>query len=88
MLIAVTPLVTVYAIKGEWARLACNISAPEDDVVVIVLWYRNRTKAPFHRYIYCSTAFLKIINANKLEVCCVLSIYCSNAFLTKIIANK
>ncbi|XP_069971566.1 protein turtle homolog B [Penaeus vannamei] len=40
------PLVAVYAVRGQTARLPCNLTAPPEDPVILVLWYKNGTKTP------------------------------------------
>ncbi|XP_069171583.1 synaptogenesis protein syg-2 [Procambarus clarkii] len=40
------PLVAVYAVRGQTARLPCNLTTPPEDPVIVVLWYKNGTKIP------------------------------------------
>nr|XP_045603416.1 uncharacterized protein LOC123761433 [Procambarus clarkii] len=41
-----TPLVAVYAVRGQTARLPCNLTTAPEDPVIVVLWYKNGTKIP------------------------------------------
>ncbi|XP_071540781.1 uncharacterized protein [Panulirus ornatus] len=40
------PLVAVYAVRGQTARLPCNLTTEPEDPVILVLWYKNGTKTP------------------------------------------
>ncbi|XP_069191833.1 uncharacterized protein [Procambarus clarkii] len=40
------PLVAVYAVRGQTARLPCNLTTAPEDPVIVVLWYKNGTKIP------------------------------------------
>jgi len=46
--IVAVPLVQMSAVQGDNAHMPCDISAEDDDTVVIIMWYREDLGTPIY----------------------------------------